>query len=157
MNRRTLWIHFSTDAPETGMFKSGPGIDLLIVKDPLSAHDFQRRAAAAEMIYLSMESADINSVLRVTDHINLSGSNPLIGPNREVFGPRFPDMSQAYISPEEDSGYFRDAAPTLIYDGGNERPQAAPIVKQCIIANHQNRRVVAWLLPPDSKIENILI
>jgi purine-nucleoside phosphorylase len=32
----------------------------------------------------------------VTDHINLQGTNPLVGPNDERFGPRFPDMTQAY-------------------------------------------------------------
>ena len=32
----------------------------------------------------------------VSDHINLMGSNPLIGPNNSSFGPRFPDMTYAY-------------------------------------------------------------
>ena len=32
----------------------------------------------------------------VSDHLNLMGSNPLIGENNETLGPRFPDMSQVY-------------------------------------------------------------
>lgn len=32
----------------------------------------------------------------ITDHINLMGTSPLIGKNYDEFGPRFPDMSNAY-------------------------------------------------------------
>lgn len=35
-------------------------------------------------------------LVRITDHLDLGGDNPLFGPNDERLGPRFPDMSAAY-------------------------------------------------------------
>jgi purine-nucleoside phosphorylase len=35
-------------------------------------------------------------LMLLTDHINLTGNNPLIGGNLGEFGPRFPDMTSAY-------------------------------------------------------------
>ena len=50
-------------------------------------------SSAAGGLNPQFESGDL---MLVTDHINLTGTNPLTGPNLDVLGPRFPDMSTAY-------------------------------------------------------------
>ncbi len=63
-----------------------------------------RVMASLGVKYLLMSSAagglnpqfERGDLMILTDHINLKGTNPLIGPNLDEFGPRFPDMSQAY-------------------------------------------------------------
>jgi purine-nucleoside phosphorylase len=51
-------------------------------------------------------------LLLISDHINLQGANPLVGPNDDALGPRFPDMSEAY------SKKFRDIAKTVARELG---------------------------------------
>lgn len=38
------------------------------------------------------------TLMLISDHINFSGGNPLIGENLDAFGPRFPDMSDLYTA-----------------------------------------------------------
>jgi len=41
-------------------------------------------------------SLEPGRLVLISDHLNLQGTSPLVGPNEESLGPRFPDMSGAY-------------------------------------------------------------
>ncbi|MDQ7857281.1 MAG: purine-nucleoside phosphorylase [Armatimonadota bacterium] len=59
-------------------------------------------ALGARLLIVTNAAGGLNRLFRagelmvITDHINFMGSNPLIGPNEEALGPRFPDMVDAY-------------------------------------------------------------
>jgi purine-nucleoside phosphorylase len=59
-------------------------------------------ALGAETVIVTNAAGGLNrdfdpgDVMLITDHINLSGDNPLLGPNLASFGPRFPPMADAY-------------------------------------------------------------
>jgi len=62
------------------------------------------RQLGVKILILSNAAGGLNpkfsagNIMLITDHINLTGTNPLVGPNEESWGPRFPDMSRAYDS-----------------------------------------------------------
>jgi purine-nucleoside phosphorylase len=59
----------------------GLGVELLLVTN------------AAGGVNPSLAPGDL---VRIVDHVNLSGLNPLVGDNDDRLGPRFPDMTEAY-------------------------------------------------------------
>lgn len=72
---------------------------------PLSTVVFSTRVMGrlgVRQLVLTNAAGGINTsfaqgaLMVLDDHINLIGTNPLVGPNDERFGPRFPDMSEVY-------------------------------------------------------------
>lgn len=59
-------------------------------------------ALGVQILILCSASGGLNpnfqagDLMLVTDHINLTGHNPLVGPNVDSWGPRFPDMVEPY-------------------------------------------------------------
>ncbi len=81
-----------------GRFHLYEGYDVTVITDVIRS----LKLAGIKRLLLTNASGGINENFRpaelmlITDHINLTGRNPLIGANDESIGLRFPDMSKAY-------------------------------------------------------------
>jgi purine-nucleoside phosphorylase len=128
------------------------GVEILIVTN------------AAGAVNPAYEPGDL---MLITDHVNLigmGGLNPLRGPNLDVFGPRFPDMSQPYDRVLNDLARKTAAAEGLLLHEGVYISLAGPsfespadlrylrlagadavgmsTVPEVIVARHGNTRVL---------------
>jgi purine-nucleoside phosphorylase len=117
---------------------------------------------AAGGMDLSWKKGDL---MLITDHINLQSSNPLIGKNLADFGPRFPDMSQAYnkklitnfnISAKKNNIVLRNGVYVSVMGSMLESPAeyrflrkigadavGMSTVPEVIVANHMSMNVAA--------------
>ncbi len=121
---------------------------------------------------------ELGRIVIVDDHINLMGDNPLIGPNDEELGPRFPDMSDAYsaelvalseqVALEERIPIHRGV---LVAVAGPNLETAAEyrflrligadvvgmsLVPECIVANHAGIRVLGLAVITDRCLPDAL-
>lgn len=145
-------------------FYEGQGLDpVLIMIRTL-------KALGIEELVLTNAAGSLNpgmapgSLMAITDHINLAGANPLIGPNDDAVGVRFPDMTEAYDrrlrkllhTAAADNGIELNDGVYIMAKGPNFETPAEirafrtlgadavgmSTVPECLVANHCGMRVV---------------
>jgi inosine/guanosine/xanthosine phosphorylase family protein len=91
-------------AGRTHLYEGGPIDEVVRTVRALSAWGVRRLLLTSAVGGLHLHLPP-GSLVRITDHINLSGRNPLVGPNDDRLGPRFPDLARAY---DPDTGALAD-------------------------------------------------
>jgi purine-nucleoside phosphorylase len=120
---------------------------------------------------------DPGDVMLITDHLNLSGDNPLRGPNLDRFGPRFPPMTDAYdpdlraaaLASAERTGVGLRQGVYVMLSGPSYETRAEmrllrglgadavgmSTAHEAIVARHAERRVLGFSLITNKATEDV--
>jgi purine-nucleoside phosphorylase len=114
---------------------------------------------------------NLGELVLITDHINMQGTNPLIGKNDDTLGPRFPDMFNCYDKdlrnlaeavaidekvPLQKGVYVAVSGPTFetaaeyrVFRGMGADMVGMSTVPEVIVARHQGTKVLGFSLVTD--------
>ena len=140
-------------------------------------------ALGVETVVLTNAAGGLNpdfepgDIMLIADHLNLSGENPLLGPNLDRFGPRFPPMTDAYDASmrraareagERTGVTLREGVYVMLsgpaYETRAEMRMLRAIgadavgmstVHETIVARHANRRVLGFSLITNKATEDV--
>ena len=140
-------------------------------------------ALGAEMVILTNAAGGLNpafepgDVMLISDHLNMSGDNPLLGPNIERFGPRFPPMTDAYdpqlraaaLEAAERTGMkLREGVYVMLAGPSYETRAEMRMLRalgadavgmstahECIVARHAQKRVLGFSLITNKATDDV--
>ena len=140
-------------------------------------------ALGVETVVLTNAAGGLNAdydpgdIMLIADQINLSGENPLLGPNLDRFGPRFPPLTDAYDPPFRRSAHesaertgvaLREGVYVMLSGPAYETRAEMRMLRaigadavgmstahETIVARHANRRVLGFSLITNKATEDV--